>query len=60
MAKKPTPYVYGESPNPTNWHEAANAIKSNAKPRRTAKKPSLFMDKMTALEQLIKDSREKK
>lgn len=37
-------FVYGQSPNPSNWHEAAKVIKANSpkkgKRDADAKKPS--------------------
>ena len=56
MAKKTPAFVYGQSPNPTNWHEAANAIRATSKHKK-AKKPSMFEEKMSSLEKLIKESR---
>jgi len=32
-SKYKEPFVYGKHPNPTNWHEAADALRS-IKPKR--------------------------
>lgn len=53
-SKKSTPYQYGVTPNPKNWHETAAAIRSLAvKPK---KQPSSSLDdKLKSIEKLIKD-----
>ena len=56
MAKKMTPWVYGQSPNPNNWHETATILKQMA-PKKKSKGPSVFMEKMNELEQLVKGRR---
>lgn len=48
--KKKQPYQYGKSPNPRNWHEASEVLKGLQK-----KKPNPFMEKLTSVEQLLKE-----
>lgn len=52
MAKK-QPYVYGRSPHPRNWHQAAEALES-IKPTKKRKSGGL-MDRIGAIEKLLKD-----
>lgn len=54
--KKKTPkvYEYGRSANPTNWFEAADALKSVSKSSRTGRKNAMF-EKLSSVEQLLKD-----
>lgn len=50
MPKKPS-YVYGQSPAPTSWGEAAEVLKAiNSKPKR---KSSGLMERIAAIEKLL-------
>lgn len=40
MAKSPR-YEYGRSPNPTNWYETADAIRSNSPTRRKSNRVAM-------------------
>jgi hypothetical protein len=51
---KQKPYEYGRSPNPKNWHEAADAIRSISK-SKSARKTNPIEDKLNTIEQLLKD-----
>jgi len=51
VAKK-LAWQYGQSPNPKNWHEAADALKSLQKVKR---KPNPFAEKLDSIEQLLKE-----
>lgn len=51
--KKPF-YVYGQSPNPTSWHDTADILKQSSKP---AKKPSKSDGHLEAIEKLLKASK---
>lgn len=56
MAKKPTPFVWGVTPNPRNWHQAADALRSNQTvPAKKDKKKSPLLDRLLGIEQLLKD-----
>jgi len=50
MAKKPV-WIYGKSPNPSSWHEAAEILKQT---QPKAKKPSKFDE---AIQKLLKASK---
>lgn len=54
MKKPPsrTAWQYGVSPNPKNWQEAADALKTMRKP-----KGNPVMDRLDTLEQLLKDKK---
>jgi len=54
--KSKQPYVYGQSPTPTSWHETADAIKatSNIKPKR---KSSELLDRLAIIEKQLKDKK---
>jgi hypothetical protein len=52
---KSTPYVYGQSPAPRNWKEAADALKSISQPK-TKKGPGL-LDRLSAIESLLKEKK---
>lgn len=54
MAKKVQSYVYGVTPDPRNWHEAADAIKSSAT-KSKRKKSSGLLDKLSSIEKLLKE-----
>ena len=54
MAKQ-KPYQYGVSPNPTNWHEAADALKSVTE---KAKPESNVTSRLNLIEKLV--SKDKK
>lgn len=51
--KKPF-YVYGQSPNPTSWHDTAEILKQSSKP---VKKPSKSDGHLEAIEKLLKASK---
>lgn len=53
MAKSPKAWAYGKSPNPTNWHEAAEALKSQ--PRKPKANP--LMARLDAIESLLKEKK---
>lgn len=48
---KQKPYQYGVSPNPSNWHEAADALKSVTE---KAKGDSPVTSRLNIIEKLIK------
>ena len=53
MMKSKQPWVYGQSHTPTNWHEAADILKSSQpKPKR---KSSGLLDRLANIEQQLKD-----
>jgi len=54
MSKKPAPWLYGQSPDPTNWSDAAAILKTLDKSKPKPKGPSL-MDRLDAIEQLIRE-----
>lgn len=54
--KKKEPWVYGKSPDPKNWHEAADALRSLHPKQR---KSSGLADRIDALEKLLKEKKEK-
>lgn len=47
-------WQYGRHPNPSNWHQTADAIRSQQPPK---KKSSGLMDKLAAIEQALKDKK---
>lgn len=49
---KKSNWQYGVSPNPTNWHEAADALKSLNKPKH---KGNGFVEKLDSIEKLLKE-----
>lgn len=52
MKKTPTnPWVYGVSPAPTNWREAADALKSV---KEKAKPPNPVIARLDIIEKLVK------
>lgn len=53
MAKTPKAkaWEYGRSPAPTNWYEAADALKSVTKPKR---KSSGLLERLAAIEDRLK------
>lgn len=57
MAKrKAAPFIYGQSPNPHNWHLAAQALKdtSAAAPKPKAKSSGL-MDRLENIERMLRE-----
>ena len=54
MKKVTTPYIYGKSPNPTNWHEAAEALKNGKQDKQSKRKSSGVMDRLSHIENLLK------
>ena len=61
MAKKSTAFVWGVTPSPTNWHQAAEALKGNqtgnAKPKKPASKGPSLVDRLLGIEKLLKDQK---
>lgn len=53
MAKKST-YQYGVTPNPKNWHETAEAIRSLATKSKKPKESGLDT-KIASIEKLLKE-----
>ncbi len=51
---KATPWTYGHSPNPRNWKEAADAIKSIKQPKQ---KGTGLLDRLSAIETLLKEKK---
>jgi hypothetical protein len=53
--KKQVPFQYGKSPNPTNWQEAADALRSV----RKAKKPKGegLVDRLDRIEKKLGESK---
>jgi hypothetical protein len=54
MPKKPT-YVYGKSPNPRNWHEAADVLKGLSRQKKQEKRN--LMDKVVEIERMLKEKK---
>jgi hypothetical protein len=57
MAKKPQPFVWGVTPDPTNWHQAAQALKNNqtGKPKKPQSKGPSLIDRLLGIETLLKE-----
>jgi hypothetical protein len=56
MFKKPEPWSYGRSPNPTNWADTAKILDEINKGKSKPKKSGL-MDRLDILEKLIREKK---
>jgi hypothetical protein len=56
MATKSDPWVYGKSPIPRTWHEAAETIKTIQTKSDRKKGPGL-LDRLAAMETLLKEKK---
>jgi hypothetical protein len=54
MPTKKSPWQYGVSPNPKNWHEAADALKSMKSMKQKRKG---LMDRIDSIEKMLKDKK---
>ena len=51
MAKRKQ-WVYGQSPNPKTWAEAAGVLKGMQAPK---KKPNVLLERLSTIEKMLKD-----